>query len=236
MGLFLFPVLGKQNEQGVNSYEKIHLALSITAFTAAFASAQTDDYKKVEGYVGYSNGQVDTGLDSGSDAADFFRDRESFHGFNVSGVYNLNRYFGVKADISGTYNNTRFTGEFGTGASPAVVSFKTNNSLYNFLGGVQVKDNAREGRFKPFAHALVGAGHARAKISDFTCSPGAVCAAVVIPDERFSETGFAGAFGGGLDIRVNDRFQIRAFQVDYNPTRIEGSTQHNARFGAGIVF
>jgi hypothetical protein len=219
--------------------KKIILALSITAITAAFTAAQApadDDYKKVEGYIGYSNGQVDTGLDSGSSTVDFFRDRESFHGFNASGVYNLNRYFGVKGDISGTYNSTRFSGNFDVGGSPAAVSFDTDNSLYNFLGGVQVKDNSREGRFKPFAHALVGAGHARTKVSDFQCTPGNLCAAVVIPDERFSETGFAGAFGGGLDIRVSDRFQIRAFQVDYNPVRIDGSTQHNARFGAGIVF
>jgi hypothetical protein len=218
--------------------KKFILALSITALTAAFTAAQApaDDYKKAEFYVGYSNGQVDTGLDSGNSAVDFFRDRETFHGFNASGVYNLTRYFGIKADVSGVYNNTRFTEDFDTGAGTATVSFKTNNSLYNFLGGVQVKDNAKSGRFKPFAHALVGAGHVRTKVSDFTCSPTTPCAAVVVPDETFSETGFAGAFGGGIDIRLNDKVQIRAFQVDYNPVRIEGSTQHNARFGAGIVF
>lgn len=218
--------------------KKYLLALSITALMAVFAAAQApaDDYKKGELYVGYSNGQVDTGLDSGSTAADFFRDRESFHGFNASGVYNLNRYFGVKGDISGTYNGSRFTGNFDVGGSPASVSFDTDSSLYNFLGGVQVKDNSREGRFKPFAHALVGVGHARTKFSDFTCAPGNLCAAVVVPDESASGTGLAGAFGGGLDIRLNDKIQIRAFQVDYNPVRIDGSTGHNARFGAGIVF
>jgi hypothetical protein len=99
-----------------------------------------------------------------------------------------------------------------------------------------VKDNSNSGRFKPFGHALVGAGHVRAKVSDFTCTPGNLCAAVVPPDQTFSDTGFAGAFGGGLDIRVNNRFQIRAFQVDYNPVWVDGSTSHNVRFGAGIVF
>ena len=29
-------------------------------------------------------------------------------------------------------------------------------NLWNFLGGVQLKDNAKEGTFKPFAHAWVG--------------------------------------------------------------------------------
>lgn len=218
--------------------KKYLLALSITALTAVFTAAQApaDDYKKGEFYVGYSNGQVDTGLDSGSTAADFFRDRETFHGFNVSGVYNLSRYFGLKGDVSGTYNSRRFNGAVDVGGTPASISFDTDSSLYNFLGGVQVKDNSREGRFKPFAHALVGVGHARTKFSDFSCTPGNLCAAVVVPDETAGGTGFAGAFGGGLDIRVNDKIQIRAFQVDYNPVRIEGQTGHNARFGAGIVF
>ncbi len=37
-----------------------------------------------------------------------------------------------------------------------------------------------------------------------TCVPSTVCAAVVIPDSSFSDTGLAGAFGGGLDIRLNN--------------------------------
>lgn len=219
--------------------KKAILAITLAAATSLSAFAQTtpvDDNKKAELFIGYSNGQVDTGLDSGSSVNDFFEDRATFHGFNVSGVYNLNRYFGVKGDISGTYNNKRFDGEISVGGTPAAVGFDTKSSLYNFLGGVQVKDNAKSGTFKPFAHALVGAGHARTKITNFTCTPGTLCAAVIQPDETFSDTGVAGAFGGGLDLRLSDKIQIRAFQVDYNPIRIDGRTGHNVRFGAGIVF
>lgn len=213
------------------------LALSIFVLSSTFAAAQSsDDFKKVEVFAGYSNGQVDTGLDSGSSAVDFFRDRESFNGVNVSGVYNLTRYFGIKGDVSATFNSKRFTGTADSGGTPFTVSVKNSSSLYNFLGGVQIKDNAKSGRFKPFAHALVGAAHARTKVSDYSCSPSTVCAAVVIPDSTFSETGLAGAFGGGLDIRLNNKIQIRAFQVDYNPVRVNGQTESNVRFGAGIVF
>lgn len=212
-------------------------AFSFFIAAALVVSAQsTDDFKRTEFFVGYSNGQVDTGIDSGSSAVDFFRDRESFNGFNVSGVYNLTRYFGIKGDVSGTYNAKRFNASADVGGSLASISIKNNSSFYNFLGGVQVKDNARSGRFKPFAHAMIGAAHGRTKVSDYTCSPSNLCAAVFIPDSTFSETGFAGAFGGGLDVRLNNRIQIRAFQVDYNPVRINGTTESNVRFGAGIVF
>lgn len=211
------------------------LCLTLLAGTLAFGQTTTtvgDDYKKAEGYIGYSNGQIDTGVDSGSSANAFFRDRRNFHGVEAAGVYNFSRYLGFKGDVSGTFNGDTLTSQPGSTYNASV---KTSNSLYNFLGGIQVKDNAKSGTFKPFAHALVGAAHSRNKVSDYTCSPTALCPAVVV-NETFSSTGLAGAFGGGLDIRASDRFQIRAFQIDYNPTRVYGATNHNLRIGAGIVF
>ncbi|HMJ08693.1 MAG TPA: outer membrane beta-barrel protein [Pyrinomonadaceae bacterium] len=216
------------------------LALCLTLAAGTFAFGQTttvsDDYKKVEGYVGYSNGQIDTGADSGSSVNDFFRDRRSFHGVNVSGVYNFNRYLGVKGDVSATFNNdTVDIADLGGGTTPVPFSFESKNSLYNFVGGIQIKDNAKSGVFKPFAHAMVGAGHARNKIGNFVCGGTAGCPPL-LTDETFSDTGFAGVFGGGIDFRLNNRIQIRAIQVDYNPVRVFGQTDHNLRLGAGIVF
>jgi hypothetical protein len=99
-----------------------------------------------------------------------------------------------------------------------------------------VKDNSNDGVFKPFGHVLIGAAHARSKFKDFTCTPTTgACPTVIVPDSTFSETGFAAAIGGGIDFRVNNRFQVRAIQIDWNPVRIAGETQNNLRLGAGIV-
>ena len=216
--------------------KKAFSVFCIAAASAASILAQTStsDYKKTEFYVGYSNGQVDTGVDSGSSVSSFFNDRESFNGFNASGVYNISRYFGLKGDVSGTYKGNTFSDTFAGPTGSTTIAFKSNRSLYNFLGGVQIKDNSSETRFKPFAHAMIGAGHARAKIKDFTCT--GVCTTVLPPDNSFSDTGLAGVIGGGLDIKVNKNFQIRAIQLDYNPVKVFGSTDHNVRIGAGIVF
>lgn len=220
--------------------KKAFIALSLTAIGAVsvFAQSAGDDFKKSEYYVGYSNGQVDGGVDSGNSAIDFFRDRENFNGVNVSGVYNLNRYFGVKGDFSATFNKATFSEAFGSGSDTFYVGFKTRNQLYNVTGGVQVKDNAKSGVFKPFAHAMVGFAHARTKVNDFACvSPeGENCDDLGLSSEKFSGTGVSGIIGGGIDLRLNNRVQIRAIQVDYNPTRIDGVTSHNLRLGAGIVF
>ncbi len=208
----------------------LSLALMVTA--SAFASAQTD-YNKGEFFVGFSHAQVDSGLDSGDSVNSFFNDRIGFNGFETSGVYNVSRYVGIKGDVSGVYNSTRFSFPVTTGGTTQTVSVDTKNSLYNFLGGVQIKDNANEGRFKPFAHALAGAGHGRTRVNSVTCTTTANidCSDIT----NVSDTGLALAVGGGLDVRINDRVDFRAFQVDYNPIKFENTTDHNVRFSIGFV-
>ena len=208
------------------------LAILIAACATVSLAQSTDDYHKLEFFGGYSHNRVDTGVGDDDPALDDIVDeREGFHGFNAALTGNVTRYVGLKFDVSGHWNRKNFP--FGGGV-PA--NLDLDSSLYNFLGGVQIKDNSKEARFKPFAHALVGAAHAKFK-GDFSDN---VCAAVFPSpcptDFEESDTGFAGAFGGGLDIRANDRFDIRAFQFDYNPTRLGGDgTQHNFRVGIGIV-
>ena len=204
------------------------LSLALIAAASTFASAQTD-YNKGEFFIGYSHGQVDSGIDSGDSVNSFFRDRIGFNGVEVAGVYNVSRYVGIKGDISATYKSTQFS--FPVGAQTVTVD--TKNSLYNFLGGVQLKDNASTGRVKPFAHALVGAGHGRTKVNSVTCTstPTFDCSDI----DTVSDTGLAGAFGGGIDVRINDRVDFRAFQVDYNPIKFENTTDHNVRFSIGFV-
>ena len=197
---------------------------------ASIAAAQSD-YKKFEFFGGFSHNRVDTGIgDDDPSLGDIINEREGFNGFEVSATGNLSRYIGLKGDFSGHFKNKTFGIPGFAGSSVDV-----DSRLFNFLGGVQIKDNSTEGTFKPFAHALAGVAHARNSV-DFN---DVVCVAIVpSPCSPFtqSETGFAAAFGGGLDIRASDRISIRAIQVDYNPTRLFDSTQHNFRIGVGIVF
>ncbi len=142
---------------------------------------------------------------------------------------NVNRYFGIKADVSGAYRNEDFQGTIQT--APGVTSTfrsETKGSIYNFLGGVQVKDNASEARLKPFGHALAGVAHVRAKIRSSGSS-------LPIQDFTFHDTGFAAGLGGGLDIKINDRFDFRAIQVDYNPIYSGSRFDNNFRFSIGLI-
>ena len=219
--------------------KKLILSGLMTLVCASFGLAQTtttSDYKKSEFFVGYSNQQVDTGIETeeGNPAEEFFRERESFNGFNVSGVYNVTKYVGIKGDVSGAYKNQNFSFNAPTGpTTTGTVSFETKNSVYNFLGGVQIKNNSSDARVKPFAYALGGAANARTKFRDVTCPTGSDC---TFFEDDFSETGLAGAFGGGLDIKITDKIDFRAIKVDYNPIKLDGGVTHNVRIGVGLVF
>jgi len=154
---------------------------------------EDDDYHKAELFVGYSHHR------------ESIIDPEGFDGFNASVTGNVSRYFGLKFDLAGHYHSDAFT----------------DASVYNVLGGVQLKDNSKAARFKPFAHLLGGVARRRASFGTFG---------------GFSDTGFSAVAGGGLDIRVHRRLDVRAGQVDYNLTRFSGEAGHGFRFGIGLVF
>lgn len=112
-----------------------------------------------------------------------------------------------------------------------------------FSAAFRVKDNSTDATIKPFAHVLVGVGRTSADLSEFDNRL-----------EDFNDAGFAAAVGGGLDIRLSSRIDLRAIQIDYNPMRFDFTdfgtigipgtpalqgdlkrTLNNFRFGVGIV-
>lgn len=202
--------------------------LAVLVVASASTAAAQSDYHKVEVYGGYSRNRVDTGIgDADPDLSDIIDEREGFHGFNASVTGNVSRYFGLKFDVSGHFKKKTFP--IGT------TSFELDSDLFQFMGGAQLKDNSTEARFKPFAHALFGVAHAS---NEGRFGPGGCIAVFPSPcSDTFEEndTGWAAAFGGGVDIRAGKRIDIRVVQIDYNPTRLFDSTQHNFRIGAGIV-
>jgi len=119
--------------------------------------------------------------------------------------------------------------------------FDAKYRISNFLGGIQVKNNKKDGpRVKPFFHALAGIAQQKTSVTGAALVP-------VFGESTFElkENNFAMALGGGLDIRVHKRVDLRLFQIDYNPTyfkgrefddfELDGKMQNNVRFSFGIV-
>jgi len=140
-------------------------------------------------------------------------------GYNANGgfgdlEYNLTRNFGMVADLGGSHT--------GTANGLAI-----NNTTFDYLFGPRF--NLRHSRFNPYVQALFGGE----RFSN-GWNPGA-------SDPRLgvSQNNFAMAFGGGLNIAVNDHLSVRPFQVDYFVTQFSPGTvnyvENNFRYSAGVV-
>jgi opacity protein-like surface antigen len=222
-------------------------------------TAPPEDYNKVEFYGGYSYANVDPNVETlviagqpldpcssagaaalGSNFQDFFCDRRSYNGFDTSITYNFTRYFGITGNLTGHYKSDRFVDPDSSGIG--IDTIDTTESIYNFLVGLQVKDNRKSARFKPFAHVLLGAAY-------YT---GTEVQTSTAPNNNFTTkdnvTSFAMKVGGGIDVRVHRNIDIRLVEVDYNPIfagdhspeapfplAIKGRTANNFTAGTGIV-
>lgn len=202
----------------------LSIVLSVAVFAQTDAGATDDDYNKNEFYVGYSNGQVGGG------------NRTTFHGFEGSYTRNITRYLGIRGTVSGAYDNSTIVfPAFGVNGTFAL---ENKRSVHQFLGGVQFKDNASKARFKPFAFAMGGVAVNRSAFKTPICVAGN-CSGTVIPfpsNTAFTDTGIAGSFGGGLDVKLYKKIDLRLIQVDYNPIYSNSRVDNNFRIGAGIVF
>jgi len=224
------------------------VVLATLILISATAALAQDDYKKYEFFAGYSALWLDNlAGDTGSPAVDdVLGEKQNLRGFNVAGVYNFHKYVGAKFDYSLHLREDNFSRPAGSGT--------IDTTLQNILGGIQIKNNMEDGpTFKPFGHALFGIAVQKVDVD----SPN-LPALFGINDFHTNETSFAMAFGGGLDIKLNHRIDIRAIQVDWNiinrgdqqtgivlaptpfqtvgqPFFIPGTRQDNLRLGVGIV-
>ncbi|HJR06104.1 MAG TPA: outer membrane beta-barrel protein [Pyrinomonadaceae bacterium] len=215
--------------------QRLLLAILFLVCSAAAATAQggrPDQPPKVEVFVGYSaigefnatDEEVDTGF-------------ASERGFHASVTGNFNRHVGLKADFSFHADTDRGSASFvttcGTPPCPLVTQdFEFKTRLFNFLVGPEVKARNRT-RITPFAHALFGVAHGRGALK--------TTGTALNLDVRETDTGFAMAFGGGLDIRATRRFSLRAL-LDYNPVFITHTDtgardrRDQIRISLGILF
>ena len=129
----------------------------------------------------------------------------NLNGWEASVSGNLSSYLGIVGDISGHYSS----------------EYEANAHFYTFLGGPRFFYRGK--RATAFGHAMFGVTHLGAGVDILGFSLG------------LSDTVFAMAFGGGLDLNVSKRLAVRAIQVDYLPIRWEGETFNNVRASAGLV-
>jgi hypothetical protein len=158
-----------------------------------------------------------------------FAVRPGFNGWTASGQYNLSRWLGVEANVSGTYGNI-VTAKIAIPLPiPPLNLSIPDQHIYDFLFGPVISRRAHS--YTVFAHGLIGGEHVGS--GNFALAP----IPIAVPPPSFSETDFAFALGGGLDIRITRHFSVRAGQFDYQFVSSSGNGhQNDFRFSSGIVF
>jgi hypothetical protein len=115
---------------------------------------------------------------------------------------------------SATVNINKFAGVV-MEANGGYTNEETGLSQHTFLVGPRFAIRTGD-RFKTFYHAMFGATH-------------------VGYEYQPNINGFTMVYGGGLDVSVNKRFEIRPFQLDYMISKIAGEWEPALRFSAGVV-
>ena len=240
---------------------KISFLLSVIVVAAPAAFAQGDYHRwDVSGSFVYAKQEVNSGAQTvvegpdtftfqpctpdgadtlGHDLQRIFCTRRGFKGFDASVAYNFKKHFGVVADMTYLFKNDKTVDDFGTHVDTN--RFRDRN--WEVLGGLQIKNNDKERRFKPFFHAL--AGFARQTSNDVQTSTGPFDFTL-----NDSVTSFAMKIGAGADIRVGKRIDLRVFEINYNPIfargrhvpgnadfdlSVAGKRADNVTLGVGIV-
>lgn len=205
---------------------KLFLLFAILLVCAPASFAQ--DYAPWEFFIGYAHERANNGADrldrrgsainpnGTTSRVDFVSERIPYHGVTTELVANVHRNVGLVANFSATFANTEFVDAL------SGRRFEARVSRYLLLGGPRFNWR-NSSRFIPYTHALFGVGRQSADFDndDFTC-----------PDT--SETAFAMALGAGLDIRANDRIDVRPIQVDYIPIFFDNRRDDGIRFSAGV--
>jgi opacity protein-like surface antigen len=130
-----------------------------------------------------------------------------------AGRYSLNGW-----NAQGTYNLNHWLGVTADFGGYYGSPFNLSANDYSFLFGPTFSLHAQH--FTPYAHALFGVDRAHQSLIG-----GSV-----------SNTAFAMALGGGLDIPLKGRLAIRAAQLDWLRSDHYSVSQNNLRVSTGLVF
>ena len=221
---------------------KVYAAILVCCFLGV-GTVKAQEAPRFEIYTGYAFSH--TGDDVNLNGIDFSVSGRLTNSLSIEGV--VSSQFGTRRESGGVLQ------------APAVFPFDQLFSTteytvhvdqYLYMAGP--KYTLRHSRVEPFAHALFGVAHRRVAgdatikldlIDKAPRGPGPALNPFLPIAGRRSDTSFAMAIGGGLDVKLADRLWLRAVQVDYVQTRfVQGypvygrANQNNVKVSAGLVF
>ena len=195
-------------------------------------AAAAQDMPKMETFLGYTYVRANSATNIPAFSA---------NGGSGQFVYNFSKYFGGVMDLGAVHN-----GNLG--------GFTIDSTVVNFLFGPRW--SFRYSRFTPYLEGLFGGAYLAqsSPVSSIVSTPVIVLPVPttglvpIIPGQPItsrlvtSQTAFAMAIGGGLDIKINKNVSFRPIGLDYYMTRFQNlrsandNNQNNLRYTAGVNF
>jgi opacity protein-like surface antigen len=198
-------------------------AIAVLMLSSPFAFAQNST-PKVQVFGGYSffqastSGLGDPELDFTLKASiDTLGVTTGFHGWTAAAQYNVNGALGFVADVNGRYGPPL------AASSTSGISGLPNSNAYTFLLGPVISHKVSP-RVTPFVHALFGWDDWRWNAS----TPKGLSTLSATP--AVTNSAFAIALGGGVDLSLMKHVSLRVGQGDYI------HTTHNMRLLYGELF
>ena len=156
----------------------------------------------------------------------------SFNVFGGGGQidFNFGNVFGIKADLMGYTQGSGLRNQL---TEHGLASGQANGNMFTYMFGPQVKKHS--GKFQPFGEALFGSAHTNAYATILTAEGRLL-------QGQGSNSGFAMALGGGLDLQLSKHIALRPVEVDYLFTRFSANrvnytaSQNNFRYVGGLNF
>ena len=202
------------------------LILTVAALVAALPAAAQTPRIEVSGGYQFLNVSADLESIDTDEAPVRDVDQSLPAGWYVDLAGNLNRHLGVVFAAGGNYKSMTESATLGGLSASASVDLK----VHEFMGGVRYSIRAHP-TVVPFGQFLVGAINGSAKVT---------ASASIVGSPGFSFSGEASGTdmalqaGGGMQLRLTDRFGVRV-GADYMRILADEGGVNAFRFGAGVV-
>ena len=187
---------------------------------AAKKNSNAYGWPRVELFGGYSYVRANASGKIGTTMGTFSQST-NFNGGSGDFALNLNKWFGIAADIGGYHNGN-------------INNSKVSGNVISYLFGPRISLR-NSTAWTPFFHTLFGGVHGSVDVPASLGGPA-----------TFSRNAFALVAGGGLDANVSKHISLRTFQAEYfmtnftapasAPTGTSVNRQNNFRLSTGIVF
>jgi len=203
--------------------KKSIVLLGMVLLFALAAAAQ--DMPKMETFLGYTYVRANSATNIPAFSA---------NGASGQFVYNFSKYFGGVLDLGAVHDGN-------------IGGFTIDSTAVNFLLGPRW--SFRYSRLTPYLEALFGGSYIAqsSRVSSIVSTP-TTGLVPIVPGQPItsrlvaSQTAFAMAIGGGLDIKINKNVSFRPIGLDYYMTRFQNlrsgndNNQNNLRYTAGVNF